>query len=132
MADSVGINRRTGRIVSDWAHVCQSIGDLLSTPYLTRVMRREYGSAVPDVIDKPLTNASLLEFYVAAAEALDRWEPRFSLDKIELVSATRGGRIELALEGTYRPRAHKGDMTPAEIPDRSIAFMLANDGWRAL
>lgn len=119
-------------MISDWAHVVQSVGDILSTMHLTRVMRRDYGSENPGLVDQPMTDASLLQFYVAAAEALEQWEPRYSLDEIGFASASRDGKATIVLQGVYRPRGHKGDPTPAEVPDRSITLLLSDDGWRPL
>ncbi|HML28953.1 MAG TPA: GPW/gp25 family protein [Hyphomicrobium sp.] len=129
MADSIGMDRRTGRVLIDWAHVCQSIADILTTYKLTRVMRRDYGSDNPLLVDKPMTDASLIKFYVATADALDRWEPRFSLDTVFFTAATRDGQTTLRLDGTYLPRGHLGDRTPAAIPDRSVTLLLVDDGW---
>jgi phage baseplate assembly protein W len=124
------MDRRTGRVLIDWAHVAQSIADILTTLKLTRLMRRDYGSDAPLLVDKPMNDASLLAFYVATAEALDRWEPRFDLSNVSFVAASRDGKTTLLLEGTYIPRGHLGDRTPARIPDRSLTLLLADDGWR--
>lgn len=123
------MDRRTGRILIDWAHVAQSIADVLTTLKLTRLMRREYGSDAPLLVDKPMNDASLIAFYVATAEALDRWEPRFALGNVSFVAANRNGQVTLLLEGTYIPRGHLGDKTPAQIPDRSLTLLRADDGW---
>lgn len=123
------MDRRTGRVLIDWAHVAQSIADILTTLKFTRLMRRDYGSDAPLLIDKPMNDASLLDFYVATAEALDRWEPRFELGNVSFVAANRNGQATLLLEGTYIPRGHLGDKTPAQIPDRSLTLLLADDGW---
>ncbi|MGD7246543.1 GPW/gp25 family protein, partial [Ralstonia pseudosolanacearum] len=49
-----GMNSSTGRAIADRPHLAQSIGDILTTPIGSRVMRRDYGSEVPDLIDQPL------------------------------------------------------------------------------
>ena len=35
-------------------HIDQSIGDILSTPIGTRVMRPDYGSRIPRLVDRPI------------------------------------------------------------------------------
>ena len=50
------MSRTTGQRLEPLAHLRQSIGDILSTPIGSRVMRREYGSLVPALIDKPKPN----------------------------------------------------------------------------
>ncbi|SPX13597.1 Baseplate assembly protein W [Escherichia coli] len=42
----------TGNL-NDMEHLKQSVRDILTTPLASRVMRREYGSLVPDLIDEP-------------------------------------------------------------------------------
>jgi len=131
--DSIGISRRTGKVLTDWAHVVQSIEDILTTRVLTRVMRREYGSETPKLIDAPMNDLSLLMFYVAAAEALDRWEPRFNLLEIYFVDVSAAGNTSLRLVGEYLPRGHLGDFTPAD--DTTLVLNLvqmSEEGFRAV
>lgn len=106
MADSVGLDRRTGAVLTDIAHLRQSVTDILTTPIGSRVMRRDYGSQIPELVDQPMVETTLLRLYVAAAEALRRWEPRFDIQEIEFASASSSGRAELRLTGEYRPRGH--------------------------
>ncbi|MCP6182931.1 baseplate assembly protein, partial [Klebsiella pneumoniae] len=51
----LGMNRTTGERISDVDHISQSIGDILRTPVGSRVMRREYGSLLSQMIDQPQT-----------------------------------------------------------------------------
>ncbi|MHA6894786.1 GPW/gp25 family protein [Ralstonia pseudosolanacearum] len=74
-----GMNKTTGRALSDQGHIGQSVADILSTPIGSRVMRRDYGSAVPDLIDQPLNPATRLRAMSAAVSALVRWEPRIRI-----------------------------------------------------
>ena len=94
-----GINASTGKALSGADHLKQSIRDILTTRIGTRVMRREYGSRLPDLVDNPLGEFLKVELFSAAAEALARWEPRFRLDRVYLQNASTQGRIVLALEG---------------------------------
>jgi len=66
------------------------VRDILTTPIGTRVMRRDYGSRLMELVDAPLTPATLTEIYAAAAEALGRWEPRLRVERIR-ASAAGGG-----------------------------------------
>jgi len=63
-------------------HLLQSVGDIISTPLGTRVMRRDYGSQVPMLVDQPDNAVSALRIISAAAAALMRWEPRLALKQI--------------------------------------------------
>lgn len=97
-----GLNAITGKRLSGLAHLRQSIRDILTTPIGTRVMRRDYGSRLPRLVDAPINSETILELYAATAEAIRIWEPRFNLQKATIVNAAPG-RIELDLTGEYLP-----------------------------
>lgn len=109
---SVGVDRYTGEVRRDWPHVVQSIGNIITTLKLTRVMRRYYGSDTPNMVDAPLNDSTVLLFYSVIATALALWEPRFELTGIQIVSASASGWLMLRLAGTYYPNGHRGDFTP--------------------
>ena len=97
-----GIDAHTGKALSGKAHLRQSIVDILRTPLGTRIMRRDYGSRLFDLIDNPISPSWKSECYAAVAEALDRWEPRLKLHRVSLVSTTEGHAV-FDLEGEYLP-----------------------------
>lgn len=72
----LGMAKDTGGALNELAHIRQSVEDILTTPIGTRLMRRDYGSRLFDLVDRPLDDAGLLEFYAATVEALAKWEPR--------------------------------------------------------
>jgi len=84
-----------------WAHVVQSIRDILTTPVGSRVLRRDYGSQVPALLDRPMNAETTLDFVIATADALDRWEPRVRLERCVLVEADVAGRGALDLDLVY-------------------------------
>lgn len=95
------MNRNTGRAVDDLEHLRQSIADIITTPIGSRVMRREYGSIVPALIDQPDNEATHVRLYGAIASALMKWEPRLRLAAIRFErSADAKGRVEITLNGT--------------------------------
>lgn len=91
-----GMDRHTGRSLDETAHLAQSIHDILTTPKGALVMRRDYGSDLPNIIDRPLNGETIVDAYMAVAEALDRWEPRVDLTRIEVAQA-RAGYAEFEL-----------------------------------
>lgn len=97
-----GINNADGKFLSGIDHLRQSIIDILTTPIGSRVMRRDYGSRLFELVDAPLNRPTLLNLYSATAEALAKWEPRFKLTKVIAISAAPGV-IELDLTGEYLP-----------------------------
>jgi phage baseplate assembly protein W len=78
---SVGIDRTTGKPLSGWPHVMQSLGVIFATKFGSRVMRRNFGSAVPSVLGKNLVPSTMLKFMTAATIAIELWEPRFRVRK---------------------------------------------------
>lgn len=97
-----GIDAQTGRSLTGIDHLRQSLRDILSTPIGTRVMRRDYGSRLFELVDAPMNNATLLDLYAATAEAVARWEPRFRLTRVQAASAVPG-RVVLDMQGEYLP-----------------------------
>ena len=94
----IGMDRTTGRRLTGEAHLRQSIADILTTPIGSRIMRREYGSDLPALIDAPITSETVVDVFQAAAEAIGRWEPRFRLRRVQ-VAAAEAGHMTLVLEG---------------------------------
>lgn len=96
-----GMDRTTGKSLADIDHLRQSIADILTTPIGSRVMRRDYGSLVPDLLDQPDNGPTRVRLYAAVATALLRWEPRFRLNALSLSAGTRSGQRFLDIEGSY-------------------------------
>jgi hypothetical protein len=96
----IGMSNHTGRALAGNAHIAQSIADILTTPIGSRVMRREYGSNLPDLIDWPHNGATRLQAYAATAMALMRWETRIRLSRVQLSLGGQPGEAVLDLEGT--------------------------------
>ncbi|MBR3371171.1 MAG: GPW/gp25 family protein [Rhodobacteraceae bacterium] len=99
-----GMSRDTGTRIAFDAHLSQSIMDILLTPRGTRVMRRAYGSDLPALIDAPMNGETLVDLFMGVAEALDRWEPRFTLSRVQVLAAAPG-RLTLTLEGAVIGRS---------------------------
>ncbi|WP_039057037.1 GPW/gp25 family protein [Enterobacter sp. Bisph1] len=77
-----GLNRDTGKRQTDVEHIRQSISDILRTPLGSRVMRRDYGSSLFEMIDQPLTPTLALQIQSACYMALLKWEPRITLSAV--------------------------------------------------
>lgn len=120
---SAGINRTTGTAIEGFEHVKQSIGVILNTPVGSRVMRRDFGSELFDLIDRPMTDQVILAVYSAVAMALARWEPRFRVMWCRSIQAGVSGVLELEIGGIYYPRGHLGDFTLSD-DDRRFGFRL--------
>jgi len=100
-----GMHATTGKPLSGTAHLVQSVADILTTPIGTRIMRRDYGSRLPELIDQPWNGANLVRMYGAIATALHRWEPRLNLTRLTLHPETTPGRATLELTARIRHSA---------------------------
>ncbi|WP_439856423.1 GPW/gp25 family protein [Pseudomonas yamanorum] len=90
------MNRETGAAIDTLNHISQSISDILTT----RIMRREYGSLIPELVDHPFNDATRLRVYAAVVMALMRWEPRISLSSVQFIGANLQGQSVLEFEGS--------------------------------
>ncbi len=97
-----GINVLTGKQLGGIEHLKQSIRDILTTPIGTRVMRRNYGSRLFELVDAPINRETIIDIYAATAEAIARWEPRFQVTNVAIADA-RPGQVMLDLTGNYLP-----------------------------
>ncbi|WP_019833779.1 GPW/gp25 family protein [Sphingomonas sp. PR090111-T3T-6A] len=116
-----GVDRHTGKPLDGDAHLAQSIFDILSTPIGTRVMRRDYGSALFKLADAPFNPATQLRMYAATATALKRWEPRLALTRISIALGDVPGAFIVSLEGTRTDRTAGNSLTRLTLPLRLSA-----------
>lgn len=88
MTNVRGMSRVKGLSLDQTDHILQSLRDILTTPIGSRVMRREYGSLLPFVIDAPLNSFLLMQVRAAVIHALMRWEYRVTPVRVELTVAS--------------------------------------------
>ena len=97
-----GTDNTTGQYLAGTDHLRQSVADILTTPLNGRAMVRGYGSRLFSLVDMPMNDAIKIQIYAAVHEALNRWEPRLTIDRVT-VSSTPAGRLEIGLSGRYMP-----------------------------
>jgi phage baseplate assembly protein W len=110
-----GIDKKTGRVLSGWGHVQQSLGVIFMTHFGERVLIRWFGSFVPKIVGQRMTPPVVLKFWTAICVAIDLWEPRFRVTKITAFGTPeqmRTGILGFTVTGVYYPRGHLGDFTP--------------------
>lgn len=119
----IGMDRYTGKMLTGWDHVVQSMLLIFSTGFHQRVLRRWVGSFVPHLIGNNATENTIARFYWAIATGIDLWEPNYRIQRVrvgnradgsQLTSAEelRTGHLTTAMEGVYRPRGHLGNDQP--------------------
>jgi phage baseplate assembly protein W len=97
-----GTNASTGKPLSGLDHLRQSIRDILTTPVGSRVMRRDYGSELFQLVDAPMNGVTRSRIQAATITALLRWEPRIEPIRVSIVSS-EAGRVVIELQATYTP-----------------------------
>ncbi len=96
-----GMNATTGRSLSGLDHIRQSIERILTTPVGSCIERREFGSLLPDLIDAPLNDTTLMQAIAASAAAIARWELRIRLTSLRIhQDPAAPARLTLDMEAT--------------------------------
>ncbi|PKP92244.1 MAG: oxidoreductase [Alphaproteobacteria bacterium HGW-Alphaproteobacteria-16] len=95
----IGMSSTTGKTLSGAAHLAQSIGDILATPIGSRIMRRDYGSLLFELMDRPANAATMMLLRAATAGALRKWEPRIRLTRVQFSGDFAGGAPVVTIEG---------------------------------
>lgn len=105
-----GMNAKTGHAISGKEHIAQSIQNILITPVGSRLMRRSYGSLLPEMLDMPITDSLIMQMKAAVVLALTHWEPRISIQSLTIDISQ--GRCVLTLEAE---RADTGSAEKFEL-----------------
>lgn len=82
--DAQGMSKTTGQLLAPDEHLRQSIYDILTTPIGSRLIRREYGSLLPFLIDEPVNPATKLKIMSAIATSIIKYEPRVKVSQVQL------------------------------------------------
>ena len=93
----LGMDKNTGKAISGHAHLSQRLDDILTTPLGSRVMRRDYGSRLPRLVDRPMNASLKLDLVHATADAIARWEREFVLNTVRL--SAEAEHVFLDIEG---------------------------------
>ncbi|MEZ7501025.1 hypothetical protein BTW00_03540 [Psychrobacter sp. C 20.9] len=97
-----GMSRSTGQRIDQTNHILQSVRDILMTPIGSRVMRRDYGSLLPFLIDAPINAYFIMQLRASVIHALMRWETRVTPTRIELMTNDSASQGVASLMIEYR------------------------------
>lgn len=89
----IAMCRRTGKAISGVEAIEQSINDIVSTSVGSRLLSRDYGSNLRDIVDSPMSATYAQQLRAKVASAITREEPRVTLSAINI-------HVELAGEQT--------------------------------
>ena len=109
-----GMDANTGRGLSGIDHLKQSVIDILTTPVGSRVMRRDYGSRLFELIDNPTNPETVADIVAESAQALKKWEKRIEVSRV-LVTSAQPGLVTLTIEGKYKPNGESITLEGIEV-----------------
>lgn len=117
----IGMSASTGKPLSGAAHLAQSIGDILSTPIGSRVMQRDYGSLLPDLLDQPVNGALPMLLRAATATAIARWEHRIAVSRVRFAGDPAHGALTILIDGQRLDSGARNALETLSIPIRTAS-----------
>lgn len=96
----IGSSRDNGRAMTGIEHLRQSIADIITTPVGSRVMRPEYGSYMPRMVDLPTNKGMISALQSEISRCVGRWEPRLKLSRCVIKSVINGA-MTIEIHGNY-------------------------------
>ena len=94
----LGMDQNTGKSLDGIGHLRQSVRDILTTRIGTRVMRRDYGSNVPALVDSPMNASFVVNVVTEVQRALSKWEPRIKVKRVIVGERTSDGSASVDIE----------------------------------
>ena len=92
----IGTHEITGQALDGDALLAQMIRDVLKTPVGSRVLNRDYGSRLFELVDAPASPALEVDVFAETAQALNRWlvdadgNALIRIDRVQIASRERG------------------------------------------
>jgi|GEM_PF-3038936 len=108
----IGLDAVSGQVVRDETYLKSRIESCLSMRQGTHPMRRQKGSRIPELLDRPLNAATLFDIQVAVMDALNSPQNGFKDLSIKQVKATRisqgGASIKIIYQGNNQVKVLQG------------------------
>lgn len=101
-----GMSRDAGTSLGGVDHLRQSVVDILTTPKGTRVMRRDYGSNLPRLVDRPINQSLIAALRAETVDALAKWEPRLRCERVNLLEVGQGS-VTMDITFIYLPNGQE-------------------------
>lgn len=124
-----GIDRETGTAIDNYASACQSLVVIFTTRIGERVMRRQFGGGLIELLGRLMRPQLFAAFTTLIATAIDIWEPRFRVRRVSFTGTAdevRLGQAGISIEVDWRPRGHLGDFTVEATRDLMVRYTSAN------
>lgn len=123
----IGMDANTGKAITGALRRAQSIARILTTPLGTCTMRRDFGSLVFELLDRPLNVSTAMLLRAATAIAVRRWESGFQITRVTLTGNFAGGAPVIGIEGYDLDAPDPTALASLSIPiRRNIAALAAS------
>jgi len=106
--------RYSGRLLTGFPVIEQSITRILTTHPTELVMRLDFGSDILRHLGKNIHAGRVVSLYMDAVNAIHKWEPEYRTQRLQLVKLERIGTLGIAFAGTYYPEGRFGNYDIAE------------------
>lgn len=120
-----GIDRNTGRPLTGWAHVCQSLSVIWTTALGQRVMRLDFGTSLRSWLAEDINTETALGIYDELITSAEAYEPEYRIKELQLLRIVRDGTLGLRHAGLYYPEGRLGNYSIA-LPVGSRVVLAAN------
>jgi uncharacterized protein len=117
----IGMSATTGKAIKGRARLAQRIWKILTTPIGSRIMRRDFGSMLLELMDQPINAAMPMLLRAATAIALTKWLPSLTLTRVTLSGDPARGELTIGIEGKDATAADPNELLSLSIPIRRPA-----------
>lgn len=104
------MSRYNGSDLSEIEHIKQSLEDIATTPIGSRLMRRDYGTLLANLIDQPISEVLYLKIYSTLYTAYVRWEDRVDISQMNVVDI-KNGQLILDIVGFLKTNSNEINMS---------------------
>ena len=104
------MSRYNESVLTEIEHIKQSLEDIATTPIGSRLMRRDYGTLLANLIDQPISEVLYLKIYSTLYTAYVRWEDRIDISEMN-VADINNGQLILDIVGFLKTNGNEINMS---------------------
>ena len=104
------MSRYNESVLTEIEHINQSLEDIATTPIGSRLMRRDYGTLLANLIDQPISEVLYLKIYSTLYTAYVRWEDRVDISQMNVVDI-KNGQLILDIVGFLKTNGNEINMS---------------------
>ena len=104
------MSRYNESVLTEIEHMKQSLADIATTPIGSRLMRRDYGTLLANLIDQPISEVLYLKIYSTLHTAYVRWQDRIDISEMN-VADINNGQLILDIVGFLKTNGNEINMS---------------------